>query len=118
MNRIFLTLMTLLVSPLAFAESSLTSGPGAMGNIIMLAGFLFIFYFMLIRPQAKRAKEQQALIASIAKDDEVITSGGLVGRVLKVSDQFVHVALAESVEVIVQKQAISGQLPKGTIKSI
>jgi preprotein translocase subunit YajC len=118
MNKSWVGLL-LLVSPLAWADAANgAQGPGTVGNIIMLAGFLLIFYFMLIRPQAKRAKEHRALITNIAKDDEVITSCGLIGKVLKVTDQFVQITLCEGVEVTVQKQAISGLLPKGTLKSI
>lgn len=89
-----------------------------MGNVLMLGGFLLIFYFMLIRPQSKRAKEHQALITSIAKDDEVIVNGGILGKVIRVTDQFIVVAIADGVEMKVQKQAVSASIPKGTIKSI
>ena len=93
-------------------------GPGMVSNILLLVGFLFIFYFMLIRPQSKRAKEHQGLISSIAKEDEVVTNGGLLGKVLRVTDQFLVISIAEGIEVKVQKQAISASLPKGTLKSI
>ncbi|WAJ71510.1 preprotein translocase subunit YajC [Catenovulum adriaticum] len=93
---------------------------GGLQMIIMLAVFGLIFYFMLYRPQAKRMKEHKALIASIGKGDEVLTQGGLVGKVSKVSEEkdFVLVTLAEGVEVPVQKSAVTAVLPKGTIKSI
>lgn len=73
---------------------------------------------MIIRPQMKQAKEQRAMIAALQKGDEVVTSGGVVGKVTKVSESFVTVEVATNTEIIVQKQAIQTALPKGTIKSI
>jgi preprotein translocase subunit YajC len=89
-----------------------------MGNIIMIGGFLAIFYFMLIRPQTKRAKEHQNLIAKLAKEDEVITAGGILGKVVKVAEQFVVIMIADGIEIVIQKQAISAVMPKGTMKNI
>lgn len=82
--------------------------------LIILFG---IFYFMLIRPQMKRAKEQRAMIAALAKGDEVLTNGGLLGRVEEINEQFVVLEVANGVSVKMQKQAISAVLPKGTLKS-
>jgi len=101
----------------AMADSG-SAEPSALGQIIFLGGFILIFYFMLIRPQSKRHKEQRNLINSIAKDDEIVTTGGIVGKVIKVSEQFLIVAIADNIEVKVQKQAISTTLPKGTMKDI
>lgn len=92
--------------------------PSPYSSILMLGGFFAIFYFMLWRPQSKRAKEQKQMITNLAKGDEVVTSGGLLGKVTKITDAFIVVALAEGVEVLVQKQAVAGCLPKGTIKAI
>lgn len=88
--------------------------------LFMLVVFGAIFYFLLYRPQAKRMKEHKELMSSIAKNDEVLTQGGIVGKVAKVSDDkdFVVLALNENHEVVVQKAAISAVLPKGTIKSL
>lgn len=88
--------------------------------LFMLAVFGLVFYFMLYRPQAKRMKEHKDLIASIGKNDEVLTQGGLVGKVVKISDEkdFMVVALNENHEVVVQKSAVTAVLPKGTIKSL
>lgn len=77
-----------------------------------------LFFFMIIRPQMKAAKEQREMIAALQKGDEVITSGGIVGKVTKVADNFVTVEIAANTEIAVQKQAIQSALPKGTIKSI
>ena len=88
--------------------------------LFMLVVFGAIFYFLLYRPQAKRVKEQKDLISSIAKNDEVLTQGGIVGKIAKISDEkdFVVVAFNENNEVVVQKSAITAVLPKGTIKSL
>lgn len=118
MRNTLLALSLLSFTTVCFADAPAAQGPGMMGNILMLGGFLFIFYFMLIRPQSKRAKEHQALVSSIAKDDEVIVNGGILGRVTRVTEQFLVVAIADGVEMKVQKQAVSASLPKGTMKSI
>lgn len=116
----FLTIFSLFSFTGEAWASASTAGnaAGTFGNIFMLVGFLLIFYFMLIRPQTKRAKEHQNLLSNIAKEDEVIITGGILGKVIKVTEQFAVVAIAEGVEVKVQKQAISASLPKGTMKNI
>ncbi|MBS0287277.1 MAG: preprotein translocase subunit YajC [Proteobacteria bacterium] len=93
-------------------------GQSMISSLLMIGGFIFIMYFVAIRPQTKRAKEHQQLITNIAKDDEVITAGGIVGKVLRVSEQFIVINIAEGIEVKVQKQAISATVPKGTMKTI
>ncbi|MCU4674572.1 preprotein translocase subunit YajC [Catenovulum sp. 2E275] len=104
----------------AYADGATQAQGGGLQMIIMLAVFGLIFYFMLYRPQAKRMKEHKALIASIGKGDEILSQGGLVGKVAKVSEDkdFILVTLAEGVDVAVQKSAVTAVLPKGTIKSI
>jgi preprotein translocase subunit YajC len=85
----------------------------------MLAPFaiLFVvFYFLLIRPQQKRAKEHRKLIENLAKGDEVVTGGGLVGKVVDLGDNFIEVEVADNVRVKVQRQMLASVLPKGTIK--
>ena len=84
----------------------------------MLGGFVLIFYFLLIRPQNKRRKEHQNLVAGLSKGDEVVTAGGLVGQVTKVEDDFVKVQVNEQNEVRIQKSAVGATLPKGTLKSL
>jgi preprotein translocase subunit YajC len=76
-----------------------------------------VFYFMLIRPQMKRAKEQRNMVAALAKGDEVLTNGGLLGRIEEIADQFVVLEIAPNVRVKLQKQAVSMVLPKGTLKA-
>lgn len=94
------------------------AGNGAMGSIIMLVGFVLIFYFLLWRPQAKKAKEQRDLINSLNKGDEVITSGGLLGKITKVNDGFISMLITDEVEIKLQKTAVAAAVPKGTFKSV
>lgn len=93
---------------------------GGFEMLIMLGVFGLIFYFMLYRPQAKRVKEHKNLITSLGKGDEVLTQGGLVGKITKVSDEkdFIEIALNDNTNIVVQKAAISAVLPKGTMKNI
>jgi preprotein translocase subunit YajC len=86
----------------------------------MLAIFGLIFYFMIYRPQAKRVKEHKNLVSSLAKGDEVLTAGGLIGKITKVSDDndFIKIEIAEGTEIMIQKGSINSVLPKGTIKSV
>lgn len=93
---------------------------GGMELLIMLGIFGLIFYFMLYRPQAKRVKEHKSLMSSLAKGDEVLTQGGLVGKITKVTDEkdFVEISLNETNNIVVQKAAITAVLPKGTMKNI
>ena len=88
--------------------------------LIMLGIFGLIFYFMLYRPQAKRVKEHKNLMSSLAKGDEVLTQGGLVGKITKVSEEkdFVEISLNDETNIVVQKAAITAVLPKGTMKNI
>ena len=77
-----------------------------------------VFYFLLIRPQSKRAKAHKAMVEAVGKGDEVITQGGLYGKVTEVSEEYLQVQLADNVEVKVQRGAITSLLPKGTIKNL
>ncbi len=99
------------------AEAGPAPGPGYM-DLLLLVGFVGIFYFLLWRPQSKRRKEQQALMAGLSKGDEVVTAGGIVGRVAKVEDDFIKVQVANNVELRIQKSAVGATLPKGTLKSL
>lgn len=117
------------IIPQAFAETATSStvastagaaqSPqgGAMGTIIMLGLFFVFFYLFLFRPQSKRAKEHRAMLAKLAVGDEVITSGGLLGVIVKMDENFTEVQIAEGVNIKVQRSAISSSVPKGTFKS-
>ena len=86
-------------------------------SLLPLIAMFVLLYFLLLRPQMKRAKEQKQMIASLQKGDEVITSGGTLGRVTKVSDNYISLEIASNVEITVQKSAVQTLLPKGTLKS-
>ena len=112
--------MNFLISE-AWAEAPAAPGPppGSSSMTLIMLGVMFAaFYFILIRPQAKRAKEQKAMIAALAKGDEVVTNGGLLGRITNLGETHLTVDIADGVEVKVQRHAIQTVLPKGTIKSV
>jgi len=101
------------------APAATTAAPGAGGfEWIFLVGFVVIFFLMIWRPQAKRAKEHKNLMGSLQKGDEVVTSGGIAGKISKVSDDFVVIEVSDTVELKIQKAAIAATLPKGTLKAI
>ena len=108
--------------PAAYADAAApaaAAGPVCSCFVwLFLIGFLVIFYLMIWRPQAKRAKEHKNLLGGLQKGDEVVTSGGIIGKVTKVTDDFVVVEISDNVELKFQKQAIAATLPKGTLKSI
>ncbi len=111
--------MSFFISP-AFADAAApAAGPAGSGfEWIFLVGFLVIFYLMIWRPQAKRAKEQKNLLSNLQKGDEVVTSGGIAGKINKVTDDFVVIEVSDTVELKIQKGAIAATLPKGTLKAI
>ncbi|MCW8964489.1 MAG: preprotein translocase subunit YajC [Gammaproteobacteria bacterium] len=76
-----------------------------------------VFYFLIIRPQSKRTKEHKSMLSELSKGDEIATNGGLLGKVIKIGENFVEIEIADNVNVRVQKQAISNLMPKGTMKS-
>ncbi len=100
----------------AWAAAEPATGGSIMGLLPLLIIFV-VFYFLLIRPQTKRAKEHRELVSALAKGDEVVTSGGLLGRITNVGDQFIDLELGEGHVVKVQKHAVSALVPKGTLKS-
>lgn len=101
--------------PLAAAPSQ---GGGGLSFVMMFVIFFIFAYFVIWRPQSKRAKEQRNLLESITKGDEVVTAGGLLGSVSKITDQYIALALANNVEIVMQKSSIVGVLPKGTMKGL
>ena len=107
-------------SALALAEGAPVQpeGPSAIMQLVFFGGFILIFYFLMWRPQSKRAKEHKNLVSELSKGDEVITNGGIAGKISKVSEDFIRVEVAEGVEIKIQKVAIASALPKGTLKSI
>ncbi|HET9701141.1 MAG TPA: preprotein translocase subunit YajC [Burkholderiales bacterium] len=89
-----------------------------MEMTLMMVLIFVVFYFLMIRPQVKRAKEHKKMVDALQKGDEVVTAGGEVGRVVKVADAYVTLEIAENVSILLQKTAVQTLLPKGTIKSI
>lgn len=104
----------------AHAQSAAQAPPqgGGFSFMIMLIIFVVFMYFAIWRPQNKRAKEQQNLLNSLAKGDEVMTMGGVLGKIGKINDQYLTLTIAQNVDIVVQKSSIVQVLPKGTIKSI
>ena len=91
---------------------------GGLQLIIMMAIFFGIMYFMIIRPQQKRAKEHKELIASITKGDEVVAGGGIIGKVTNVGDNFIEMSVSDNTTIKVQRQAVAQVMPKGTMKNL
>lgn len=107
-----------------FISDALAAAPAAQGQPDPIMSFLplvlifVVFYFLLIRPQTKRAKEHKKMVEGLAKGDEVVTNGGLLGRITDVGENFVQLKVADNVEVKVQRQAIATLMPKGTGKEL
>jgi len=102
----------------AMAQGAAAPAAGnPFGMIVMMVAFIAIFYFLLIRPQQRKAKEHQAMVSKLAAGDEVVTSGGILGRIVEVHDTFVTLEIADGVRVKVQRFQVTSLIPKGTIKS-
>ena len=104
--------------PDAMAQSAGGGAPGGgIAPILMMVVFIAIFYFLLIRPQQKKAKEHQAMVTKLSAGDEVVTSGGILGKIVEVGDSFVTLEIAPNVQIKVQKFQVTSLMPKGTLKS-
>ena len=104
----------------AYAQTA-AAAAGPMDSVMQFLPIILMFavlYFLMVRPQMKKAKEHKALLAALQKGDEVVTGGGLTGRVTKVGEAYVHVEIAEGVEVVVQKPSVVIVLPKGSLKGV
>ncbi|HCB14945.1 MAG TPA: preprotein translocase subunit YajC [Gammaproteobacteria bacterium] len=106
-----------LLIPTASAQATGAPG-GEMGLLNILFPIILIgaFYFLLIRPQTKRAKEHKLMVDALKKGDEIVSGGGMLGRIIEVGENFVQVELADNIQIKIQKQAISSLMPKGTYK--
>lgn len=100
------------------ADAGGASGPIPGLDLFIIVAFALVFYLIVWRPQSKRAKEHRELVAGLTKGDEIITNGGLVGRIVKVEEQFIVFEAADNVQLRLQKGAVMQALPKGTIKNI
>ena len=104
------------------ATAATTAVPAAQNDgtfsLVMIVAIFVLFYFMLIRPQNRRAKDQKTLISNLKKGDEIVTSGGFLAKIVSLDEQFIKVHLSEGVEVSLQRSAVSTVLPKGTMKAL
>jgi preprotein translocase subunit YajC len=105
-----------------FISDALAADPAAQADpitsLLPLVFIFIVFYFLLIRPQSKKAKEHKQMVEALAKGDEVVTNGGLLGKLTKVGESFVELELAEGVTVKLQRHAVANVMPKGTIKGL
>ncbi|MDF1588177.1 MAG: preprotein translocase subunit YajC [Gammaproteobacteria bacterium] len=108
--------MDFLISP-AYAAGEATATPGLMDFAFPVV-LLVLFYFMLIRPQSKKAKQHRAMQESLTKGDEIVTDGGLMGKIVSINENAISVQLAENIEVKVRRESINSVLPKGTLKKL
>ena len=106
----------MIISP-AYAQAAPSGDPGFIGFLPIILMFVLL-YFLMIRPQMKRAKETKAMIEALQKGDEVVTAGGVVGRITKMGEQYLTIEIAPNTEIVVQRAAVSAPLPKGTLKSL
>mgnify|MGYP001182604737 FL=1 len=104
--------------PSALADEGPMPGGVPGLDLFIIVAFILVFYFIIWRPQSKRAKEHRELVASLGKGDEIVTNGGLIGKIVKVEEQYLVFEVANNVQLKLQKGAVSAALPKGTIKSI
>ena len=114
-----MSLLNLLGIANAYAQTTAPAS-GRQGFISMLPMFIILIlfmYFLILRPQSKRAKEQKELLGGLKQNDEVVSAGGILGTITKITDNFVTLKIAEGVEITMQKSSIASTLPKGTIKS-
>ncbi|MET0321871.1 MAG: preprotein translocase subunit YajC [Duganella sp.] len=106
----------------AYAQSNPLEALGGAGGFLGQYGFLILMfvamYFLMIRPQMKRAKEQKTMMEALAKGDEVVTAGGVLGRISKISDLYLTIEISNGVEMTVQKSSVTMVLPKGTLKAL
>ena len=102
----------------AFAQAPSTGGDAGLMGFLPIILMFVLLYFLMIRPQMKRAKEQKAMVDALQKGDEIITAGGVLGRIIAVTDAYITVEIAANTEVTVQRGAVQTLLPKGTIKSV
>ncbi|MDR2196119.1 MAG: preprotein translocase subunit YajC [Gallionellaceae bacterium] len=102
----------------AHAQAAPAAEAGGLAGFLPLFLVIVVFYFLILRPQQKRSKEQKAMISALQKGDEIVVAGGLLGRVVKVDENYVSIEVADGVTVQAQKSAVLTVLPKGTVKSL
>lgn len=107
--------MSFLISD-AMAQAPAPAGGDPLLGILFPILLIVIFYFLLIRPQTKRAKEHKQMVEALKKGDEVVTSGGLLGRIIEIGENFIELEIADGLQVKIQRNAVSSLMPKGTLK--
>ncbi|MCG5535694.1 preprotein translocase subunit YajC [Ectothiorhodospira mobilis] len=110
--------MNFLISDAYAQQGQPPAGGGMIEFLIMIGVFFAIMYFLIIRPQSKRAKEHKNMVDNLSKGDEIVTNGGLVGRITQVHENFLKVEASDGVELVVQRQSVAAVLPKGTLKDL
>ena len=108
----------MLISPAYAQAAGSASQTDSLLTFLPMVAIFVVFYFLLIRPQQKKQKEARAMLEALNKGDEVVTAGGIVGRISRLTDQYATIEIAPNTEMVVQRGAISQLLPKGTIKGI
>ncbi len=108
--------MSFFISDAMAQDAAGAAGDPGLASFIPLILIFLVFYFLLLRPQIKRQKEHKKMTETLSKHDEVVTSGGIAGRITKLDESFVTVLIADGVQVQVQRSAIASLLPKGTVK--
>lgn len=109
--------MSFFISDAVATSHAASTSPGVEGLLFPLAILVF-FYFLFIRPQAKKTKEQKQMLAALSKDSEVVTSGGVLGKVVQTDENFVRLEVADNTFISVQRHAITSMMPKGTYKTV
>ena len=117
MVKIVTGLMAMIFAGNVFAAEA-AKDPNILGSLFLPIMLIVVFYFLLIRPQSKRAKEHRELVASLGTGDEVVTTGGILGKIIEVKDNFVELEISDNVQIKMQRASIGAVLPKGTIKSV
>jgi preprotein translocase subunit YajC len=107
---------SLIPDAMAQTAGAAPAGGSPMGMFIMMGLFVVIFYFLLIRPQQKKQKEHQAMLTKLAAGDEVVTAGGILGRIVEIGDNFITLEIADNVRIKVQRFQVTTLVPKGTLK--
>lgn len=106
----------MLIAP-AFANTAAAGAEASFMSFLPMIAIFAIFWFLMIRPQQKKAKELRAMLEALQKNDEVITTGGVIGKIVKLNDQFVTLELSDNIEILIQRAAIAQRLEKGTLKN-
>lgn len=102
----------------AWAQAGEAAAPNPLISMLPLFALLILFYFMLIRPQMKRSKEHKQMVSNLAKGNEVVTSGGVAGKIRDIGENFIVLEIADNVQVRVQKESVSSVIPKGSLDNL